>query len=77
MVVVFTSKAFNDWIARHVQAANGTSFNPYLTFLFIALYVAMIYPPLLMTDLSSCSAGLSAIRFLGSFLYLVFRLFGF
>lgn len=59
MVVVFTSKAFNDWIARHVHVANGTSFNPYLTFLFFAF------------------AGLSAIRFLGSFLYLIFRLFGF
>jgi len=59
MVIVFTSKAFNDWIAKHVQATQGSSFNPYLTFLFFAF------------------AGLSAIRFMGSFLYLVFRLFGF
>lgn len=59
MVVVFTSTAFNNWIAKHVQAANGSTFNPYLSFLFFAF------------------AGLSAIRFLGSFLYLVFRLFGF
>ncbi|KAF8079053.1 chitin synthase 2 [Lyophyllum atratum] len=46
-------------IVDHVQAADGTAFNPYLTFLFWAF------------------AGLSAIRFMGSFLYLVFRLFGF
>ncbi|KAF9469704.1 chitin synthase [Collybia nuda] len=59
MIVVFTSKAFTEWAATHVQREGDTPFNPYLTFLFIAF------------------AGLSAIRFLGSFFYLVFRLFGF
>ncbi|GLB35745.1 putative chitin synthase [Lyophyllum shimeji] len=59
LIVVFTSNAFADWVKAHVQAANGTAFNPYLTFLFWAF------------------AGLSAVRFMGSFLYLVFRLFGF
>ncbi|RDB28666.1 Chitin synthase 2 [Hypsizygus marmoreus] len=59
MIIVFTSNAFADWVAEHVQAADGTTFNPYLTFLFWAF------------------AGLSAVRFTGSFLYLVFRLVGF
>ncbi|KAH0591202.1 hypothetical protein H2248_001294 [Termitomyces sp. 'cryptogamus'] len=58
LILVFTSTAFADWAAKHVEAANGTTFNPYLTFLFWAF------------------AGLSAIRFMGSFLYLIFRLFG-
>ncbi|KAG6911356.1 hypothetical protein DXG01_001027 [Tephrocybe rancida] len=59
MILVFTSTAFADWVATHVEAVDGTTFNPYLTFLFWAFAV------------------LSAVRFLGSFLYLVFRLFGF
>lgn len=61
MIVAFTSNAFVNWINSHVQNASQkqTSFNPYLTVLFLAL------------------AGLSAIRFTGSALYLIFRLFGF
>jgi len=59
LIIVFTSKAFAAWVAQHVEEANGTAFNPYLTFLFWAF------------------AGLSSVRFMGSFLYLVFRLFGF
>jgi hypothetical protein len=43
MVIVFTSTAFNNWVATHVQVTNGTSFNPYLTFLFYALYVFTVY----------------------------------
>jgi hypothetical protein len=39
MIVVFTSKAFTEWAATHVQREGDTPFNPYLTFLFIALYV--------------------------------------
>lgn len=58
MIIVFTSTAFTTWVAEHVQEADNSTFNPYLTFLFWSL------------------AGLSAIRFTGSFLYLVFRLFG-
>jgi chitin synthase len=58
MIIVFTSNAFLEWVRENVQSAQGATFNPYLTFLFIAF------------------AGLSAIRFMGSFLYLVFRLFG-
>jgi chitin synthase len=59
MILVFTSTAFETWVANHfTNAANGV-FNPYLSFLFYAF------------------AALSAIRFLGSFLYLIFRLFGF
>lgn len=59
MILVFTSTAFTDWVAKHVDTDQDAVFNPYLSVLFIAL------------------AGLSAIRFTGSFLYLVFRLFGF
>jgi len=58
MIIGFTSNAFLEWVRENVQSANGATFNPYLTFLFLAF------------------AGLSAIRFMGSFLYLVFRLFG-
>jgi len=59
MIVVFTSTAFTNWIAEHIQTSQNNAFNPYLTVLFWAL------------------AGLSAVRFTGSFLYLIFRLFGF
>ena len=37
MILVFTSSAFADWAAEHVESATGTNFNPYLTFLFWAL----------------------------------------
>ncbi|KAG7099805.1 Chitin synthase, class 2 [Marasmius oreades] len=59
MILVFTSTAFTDWVTQHIDTDKSTVFNPYLSFLFVAL------------------AGLSAVRFTGSFLYLVFRLFGF
>ncbi|CAK5280720.1 unnamed protein product [Mycena citricolor] len=59
MIVVFTSAAFTNFVAKHVTTTGNSQFNPYLQFLFFAL------------------AGLSAVRFTGSFLYLVFRLFGF
>ncbi|KAG6814003.1 hypothetical protein H0H92_004496 [Tricholoma furcatifolium] len=36
MILVFTSTAFADWVATHVEAASNTAFNPYLTFLFWA-----------------------------------------
>ncbi|KAJ3557459.1 hypothetical protein NP233_g11737 [Leucocoprinus birnbaumii] len=58
LILVFTSKAFQDWAAEHITS-HGTAFNPYLTFLFFAF------------------AGLSAIRFTGSLLYLLLRLIGF
>ncbi|KAK0208700.1 chitin synthase [Desarmillaria ectypa] len=58
MIVVFTSTVFTNWVTEHVEIENNAAFNPYLTFLFIAL------------------AGLSAVRFIGSLLYLIFRLFG-
>jgi len=58
LILVFTSKAFLDWVQHHVSFAKGGAFNPYLSFLFIAF------------------AGLSAVRFLGSFFYLVLSLFG-
>lgn len=37
MILVFTSDAFKEWVEDNVQAAEGTAFNPYLAFLFIAL----------------------------------------
>ncbi|KIJ08482.1 glycosyltransferase family 2 protein [Paxillus involutus ATCC 200175] len=58
MIVVFTSTAFLNWVDKHVENSQSSNFNPYLSFLFIAL------------------AGLSAVRFVGSALYLFFRLFG-
>ncbi|KAG2076830.1 glycosyltransferase family 2 protein [Suillus decipiens] len=58
MIVVFTSQGFLNWVNTHFVTSQGSSFNPYLSFLFIAL------------------ASLSAVRFTGSLLYLIFRLFG-
>ncbi|KAF8841959.1 glycosyltransferase family 2 protein [Paxillus ammoniavirescens] len=58
MIVVFTSTAFLNWVNKHLENSQSSNFNPYLSFLFIAL------------------AGLSAVRFIGSALYLFFRLFG-
>ncbi|KAF4611403.1 hypothetical protein D9613_004178 [Agrocybe pediades] len=58
MILVFTSTAFTDWVAKHVSSTEGSAFNPYLIFLFYAF------------------AGLSAVRFTGSFMYLLLRLVG-
>ncbi|KAG1813245.1 glycosyltransferase family 2 protein [Suillus subaureus] len=58
MVVAFTSQAFLNWVNTHIATSQGSNFNPYLSFLFIAL------------------AALSGVRFIGSLLYLIFRLFG-
>lgn len=37
MILVFTSTAFTNWVKEHVQEEDNATFNPYLTFLFIAL----------------------------------------
>lgn len=58
MILVFTSQAFLNWVNTHFATSQGSNFNPYLSFLFIAL------------------AALSGVRFIGSLLYLIFRLFG-
>ncbi|KAG2044503.1 chitin synthase [Suillus americanus] len=58
MIVAFTSQAFLNWVNTHIATSQGSNFNPYLSFLFIAL------------------AALSGVRFMGSLLYLIFRLFG-
>ncbi|KLO11323.1 glycosyltransferase family 2 protein [Schizopora paradoxa] len=58
LIIIFTSEAFLDWAQEHVESTSGTTFNPYLTFLFWAL------------------AGISAVRFFGSTMYLFLRLFG-
>lgn len=58
LIIVFTSTAFTNWVAKHITTSKDNAFNPYLTFLFYAF------------------AGLSAVRFSGSLLYLIFRLVG-
>ncbi|KAH9949390.1 chitin synthase [Amylocystis lapponica] len=58
MILVFTSNLFTNWVEQHFTSETGSTFNPYLSFLFY------------------CLAGISAVRFLGSTLYLLFRLFG-
>ncbi|KAJ7611002.1 chitin synthase 2 [Roridomyces roridus] len=58
MILVFTSTAFQNFVAKFIQTSGDSTFNPYLQFLFWAL------------------AGLSAVRFTGSFLYLLLRLVG-
>jgi|SRR5882762_3041776 chitin synthase len=42
MILVFTSTAFTNWISTHVTNSNNSSFNPYLTVLFFALYVMFL-----------------------------------
>jgi chitin synthase len=37
MILVFTSTAFTNFVKEHVQEEEGATFNPYLTFLFLAL----------------------------------------
>ena len=37
LIIVFTSSGFTDWVAKHVQTDASSDFNPYLSFLFIAL----------------------------------------
>ena len=80
MILVFTSTAFTNWVNTHIEKTDDTSFNPYLTVLFIALCVVFFFcycERSVLTTSSDDRAGLSAIRFVGSALYLVFRLFGF
>lgn len=37
MILFFTSQVFTDWVAKHVQGSDDGTFNPYLTFLLVAL----------------------------------------
>ena len=37
LIVVFTSSGFTDFVQKHIQTDAGSNFNPYLSFLFIAL----------------------------------------
>lgn len=37
LIIVFTSTAFSEWVAQRIDTGNN-AFNPYLTFLFYALY---------------------------------------
>ena len=39
MILVFTSTAFTNWVKRYVEITDDTTFNPYLTMLFWAMYV--------------------------------------
>jgi len=43
MIIVFTSTAFAEWVAKHVTQDGNAAFNPYLTFLFYALYVSLSF----------------------------------
>lgn len=43
MIMVFTSTAFNQWAASHVNKDSTSAFNPYLTVLFYALYVLFAF----------------------------------
>jgi hypothetical protein len=42
MILIFTSTAFTNWVDAHVEKTDDTTFNPYLTVLFIALCVAVL-----------------------------------
>lgn len=43
MIVFFTSTFFTDWAKSHIENDTDTTFNPYLTFLFFALYVLCLF----------------------------------
>lgn len=43
MILVFTSTAFTNWVNTHIEKTDDTSFNPYLTVLFIALCVVFFF----------------------------------
>lgn len=42
MIVAFTSTAFNDFVAQYIKTSGDSTFNPYLQFLFFALYVPLL-----------------------------------
>ena len=42
MILIFTSTAFTNWVNTHVENTDDTTFNPYLTVLFIALCVIFL-----------------------------------
>ena len=77
MILVFTSTAFTNWVKEHVDITSDASFNPYLTFLFFAMLVYSLHVLTQLLTSRSYRAGMSAMRFLGSTLYLLFRLIGF
>lgn len=41
MITAFTSSAFLSWINSNLEGTRGSQFNPYLTFLFYALWVSV------------------------------------
>ena len=43
MILVFTSTAFTNFVKRYVALTDDTTFNPYLTMLFWAMYVLLIF----------------------------------
>jgi chitin synthase len=44
MIVAFTSTAFNNFVANYIKSSGDSTFNPYLQFLFFALYVLPSLP---------------------------------
>lgn len=57
MILVFTSTAFTNWVKNHVEITDDGSFNPYLTFLFFAMYVYWRLSRCL--KLTHCTIGLA------------------
>lgn len=45
MIVGFTSTAFTNWVAHNFATSGNSTFNPYLEFLFYALYVTSFHLP--------------------------------
>jgi chitin synthase len=37
MILAFTSSAFLNWVNKNISSTKDAAFNPYLTFLFMAL----------------------------------------
>jgi chitin synthase len=60
MILVFTSTAFTNWVNTHVEKTDDTTFNPYLSVLFIALCVAALVSVTTYTDLTT---GLDCLPF--------------
>lgn len=43
MIVAFTSTGFTNWLAQHFTIQGNSTFNPYLEFLFFALWVDFFF----------------------------------
>lgn len=66
MIMVFTSTAFNQWAASHVNKDRTSAFNPYLTVLFYALYVFFSFQIMCQGFLKSTFPALDYLLFASS-----------